>query len=266
MYPNVVFAGMTLYDIMLALAVVVAMLVFTRFSNKRGLSARLHNFILADAVVTVIVGYLFAVLFQAVYNWLDSGVFEITENTGATFLGGFAGGAGVLFAFYFGAGALVFKRHGNEHIRELPGLIEIFTVCVPAAHAVGRIGCFFAGCCHGIHVEGFPGVYMEQAGGVVLPVQLFESAFLILLTVLLWIRADRKKTGNLCYYLIIYGIWRFFIEYLRGDYRGETIVSFLTPSQLVSVIMIILGILLWVFVYRKKRSRPDKPAENSEPQ
>lgn len=257
MYPDELFLGLTLYDLMLALAVVVAMLIFSRFSNKRGLSARLHNFVLADAVVTVTLGYLFAVLFQAIYNWIDSGVFSINANTGATFLGGFAGGAGILFAFYFGVGAVVFKKQGREHIKELPGLIEIFTVCVPAAHAVGRIGCFFAGCCYGIHVEEFPGVYMEQAGGVVLPVQLFESAFLILLTVFLWIRADKNKRGNLCFYLVIYGFWRFFIEYLRGDYRGETIVSFLTPSQLISVIMIILGTLLWLFVYRKKDARPD---------
>ncbi len=260
MYPKEIIWGLTLYDIMLALAVVTALLIFSRFSSKRRLSARLHNFVLADAVVTVIAGYFFAVLFQAVYNLIASGKFELNENTGATFLGGFVGGAGVLFAFWFGVGAAVFKNRDREHIKALPDLIEVFSVCVPAAHAVGRIGCFFAGCCHGIRVHGFPGVYMEQAGGRVLPVQLFESAFLILLTVFLWIRADRRKSGNLSFYLVLYGIWRFFIEYLRGDYRGETVVSFLTPSQLISVIMIVFGLCLWFFVYRKKR----EPASASE--
>ena len=131
MYPKEIIWGLTLYDIMLALAVVTAMLIFSRFSNKRHLSARLHNFVLADAVVTVIVGYFFAVLFQAVYNLIASGSFELNENTGATFLGGFVGGAGVLFAFWFGVGAAVFKNRDREHIKELPELIEVFSVCVP---------------------------------------------------------------------------------------------------------------------------------------
>ena len=255
MYPDEIIFGMTLYDLMLGLAVVAAMAVFCLYSYRKKLDPKLHNFILADAVVTVVIGYLFAVLFQAVYNWLGGSPFEINSGTGATFLGGFAGGAGVLFAFYFGVGRFVFRA--RMHIKALPGLIEIFSACVPAAHSVGRIGCFFAGCCHGIRCEGFPGVYMEQAGGKVLPVQLFESLFLAILAVFLINRALKDKRANLCLYLLCYGIWRFFIEYLRGDERGATVVSFLSPSQLVSVLMFVLSALLWFFVYARKKDKTE---------
>ena len=47
-------------------------------------------------------------------------------------------------------------------------------------------------------------------------------------------------------YLIGYGIWRFFIEYLRGDDRGETLLSFLSPSQLTAIVLSIVGVLLIV--------------------
>ena len=64
-------------------------------------------------------------------------------------------------------------------------------------------------------------------------------------------------------YLCGYGIWRFFIEYARGDDRGQTIVPFLTPSQLTAIVLIAVGIAL-VFFEKKLWLRfadatPQKP-------
>ena len=59
-------------------------------------------------------------------------------------------------------------------------------------------------------------------------------------------------------YLMGYGVWRFILEYLRGDDRGETIVSFLTPSQLTAVLMIIVGVLL--LVLKDRIYGTEKPA------
>ena len=44
--------------------------------------------------------------------------------------------------------------------------------------------------------------------------------------------------------MIAYGAWRFAAEYLRDDYRGTTLVSFLTPSQLTAVLMMLGGVAL----------------------
>ena len=48
----------------------------------------------------------------------------------------------------------------------------------------------------------------------------------------------KKFVYNFCIYLPVYGIWRFFIEYVRGDERGEFIPG-LTPSQFWSIIMVL---------------------------
>ena len=49
-------------------------------------------------------------------------------------------------------------------------------------------------------------------------------------------------------YLISYGIWRFVIEYFRGDYRGSLIPG-LSPSQFWSIVMVIGGVAIF-FLYK----------------
>ena len=51
---------------------------------------------------------------------------------------------------------------------------------------------------------------------------------------------------NLSLYLIAYGVFRFLIEYVRGDDRGE-LVGFITPSQFWSVFMVLAGVAM-IFV------------------
>ena len=125
------------------------------------------------------------------------------------------------------------------------------------AHAFGRIGCFFAGCCFGIPTESFLGVmfhsghsvhvYQDQA---VLPTQLFEAAFLFVLFVLMN-KVEVIKNKEIETYLIGYGIWRIIIEFFRGDDRGVFLSlfsteynEFPTPAQIISVFMILGGIYL----------------------
>ena len=61
--------------------------------------------------------------------------------------------------------------------------------------------------------------------------------------------------------MMLYGIWRFFLEYARADYRGTTLVSFLTPSQLTAVAMVVGAVVLFVVQrYLAKKL----PADNGE--
>ena len=106
-----------------------------------------------------------------------------------------------------------------------------------------------AGCCHGRESEKF-GIYMEFAGAKVLPVQLYESLFLAGLCVWFTYRALKRKPYNLPLYMICYGVWRFLIEYLRGDARGGTFISFLSPSQLTAIFMVAGGLILWLIERR----------------
>ena len=67
---------------------------------------------------------------------------------------------------------------------------------------------------------------------------------------MLYLLVKKQNEYNLSIYLIGYGVWRFLIEYLRGDdERGETIVKIFSPSQFTALIMIVLGIAL-IFIYK----------------
>lgn len=264
MYPYDILPGVDLYSIMFCLGIIAAMLTFRICSDKRDLSARLNNFVIIDGVFAVIAGYASAILFQAVYNALAGGKFEIKKNTGATFYGGFIGGAVVFLSIYFIAGHFVFR--GGEHLGRLTEVTSVAAASVCLAHSLGRIGCLFAGCCYGRVSDSPIAVYNAHLDAHVIPVQLFEALFLgALFAFLVW----RLHTGrDLCLplYLSIYGVWRFFIEYLRTDERGGSPVSFLTPSQFTAVILALLGIALF-FVERRLRacrpahSTPDTPCE-----
>jgi len=262
MYPYPLFLGVDLYSILIGLAAVTALVIFAVFSNRRKLDAKYHNFILLNAVVTIVVGYGASVAFQAVYNWLGGDKFEISMGTGATFLGGLLGGAACFLIFYYGVGHFVFKDGLN--VKLMYPMLDVWAVCIPAAHSVGRLGCLCAGCCHGAQTDAWYGIYMVDLGYKVVPTQLFESLFLAALATFLFIRAYKNKVGNLPLYMIIYGIWRFFAEYMRADDRGATIVSFLTPSQLVSVLLIVGGIAVYFILYFRKNKNKPQEADGKE--
>ena len=149
MYPYELFWGIDLYSIFLLAGVLAAFLIFRICADRRKFTARLQNFILFDGFLSVVAGYLGAVLGQAVFDYWKTGVISLDKNTGATFLGGLIAGTAVFFVVYFGAGALVFKKHENEHVMKCPDQLSIGGGCIAVAHALGRIGCFFAGCCYG---------------------------------------------------------------------------------------------------------------------
>lgn len=263
MYPDDILPGVDLYTIMLCAGVLAAMLIFRFFSDRRGFSTRLNNFVLAEGVVAVILGYGSAVLFQAVYNAIESGIFTLDSSTGATFYGGFIGGAAVFLIIYFGVGYFVFRD--GENVRRVEEVTSICAAAVCAAHSLGRIGCLFAGCCYGRVTDSVFSVYNAYLDARVVPVQLYESLFLAALFGFLCFRLVKKKDKCLPIYLISYGIWRFFVEYLRTDDRGGSPVSFLTPSQLTALLLIAVGAVLIAvsyFIGKRKNKEPRKNGED----
>ncbi len=244
MFPDVMILGLSLYEIFLVAGVISALVVFRVLSDKTRLDTRLFNFCLIAGVVAIISGYGLSVIFQAYYNYAAGGVFEITATTGTTFYGGLIGGAAVFLLIYFVIGHFVFRD--MLHIREFYHVSGIAACCIATAHSLGRLGCLMAGCCHGIASDAW-GIYMAYPGYKVIPTQLYEALFLALMSVWLITRVLRGKSCNFPLYMIAYGIWRFFIEYFRGDERGATFVSFLSPSQLTAIILILGGLVFWHF-------------------
>jgi len=277
MYPDALIkiAGKTLltgYDLFILIGVLAAFFLADRMTQKRGFSVALQKIVIVCSLAGVVFGYGSAVLFQAFYNFMETGKFEIANDTGSTFYGGLIGGVAVFLLVYFLAGKKLCKD--KEAIKKFPDMLDIGACCVPLAHAFGRLGCLMAGCCHGKETNAWYGIKMwveidpathGYGWRTVVPVQLFESIILFILAasliVLFYKNTGSKKFPLMPVYCIVYGLWRFFIEFARADDRGATIVSFLTPSQLIAVLLIAVGagyFLLWYFKLRKKAKSEEK--------
>ena len=257
MYPYELFWGIDLYSIFLLAGVLAAFLVFRICADRRKMTARLQNFILFDGFLSVVAGYLGAVLAQAVFDYWKTGVFRLDKDTGATFLGGLIAGTAVFFVVYFGAGAVFFKKHENAHLRQFPDLLSIGGGCIAVAHALGRIGCFFAGCCYGKPTDSVFGIHLVGMDHKTIPVQLMESAFLFLLFgVIMFFNMKKERfLFGMPVYMVSYGIWRYFAEFLRDDDRGEFFIKIFTPSQFTSILLVAGGVTLFLILYNKYYGR-----------
>jgi phosphatidylglycerol:prolipoprotein diacylglycerol transferase len=150
-------------------------------------------------------------------------------------------------------------------------LLDIGAVGVPLAHSIGRVGCMFGGCCWGTVTAQdnpfsiiYPTYPMEAPSGITAPsgiplwnVPIMEAAFLAILFIINFIIYHRSRRNGICFavYLLLYGTWRFAIEYIRGDaIRGKYYIF--TTSQYISILLIITGILILVNI--AKRTSPTK--------
>lgn len=242
MYPYDLFLGMDMYEILIVLAFFAALIYFRFWADRQRFGVKLQNLCIFGAMFAIIGGYGAAVLAQAFYNFLDDGVFEIVTGTGATFYGGLIGGALVFLAIYFVGGHLL----KVDPVGHFFAVSEIAGGAIALAHGIGRIGCLFAGCCHGKVTDAWYGIYNVTLGVKTVPVQLFEALFLFALAAFLTWQLWRGKQGNLGLYLAIYAVWRFLVEYLRSDDRGQSPIPFLSPSQLTAVLLLLIGVGVWM--------------------
>jgi prolipoprotein diacylglyceryl transferase len=113
------------------------------------------------------------------------------------------------------------------HYPVLP-YIDITLLGIGTFLAFGRIGCFNVGCCHGrtcekgvsyshAHVE--EGFTFYYEGVSLFPVQLIESAFVFCIVITgSFLLFNHSAPGTvLILYTVIYGAFRFAIEFFRGD-------------------------------------------------
>ena len=133
---------------------------------------------------------------------------------------------------------------------------DFLIVALPLGHALGRIGCFLAGCCFGSPTTMPWGVRFTDPHSLVAPellhvplhpTQLYESAGNLILFVLLHYASKRPhKDGKiLAQYITYYSIMRFIIEFFRGDYRGAYWLG-LSPSQWIALAAAAVSCWLWI--------------------
>jgi phosphatidylglycerol:prolipoprotein diacylglycerol transferase len=166
------------------------------------------------------------------------------------------GGRGFVFygSFLLAIPAMLwfFRKHKLNPYR----MLDIMAITTCLVHMFGRIGCFMAGCCHGIPTESIFGVtYVDPACSAdplntpLHPTQLYEAIFIGLVMVYLFYLRGRKKFNGQLFltYLLLYGIGRFTLEYLRGDLaRGFVIENILSHSQFIALIILIVVVVVYV--------------------
>ncbi|HEX5080970.1 MAG TPA: prolipoprotein diacylglyceryl transferase [Blastocatellia bacterium] len=137
---------------------------------------------------------------------------------------------------------------------------DAFAPGIILGQAIGRLGCFSAGCCWGKPTTAWYGVHFSEKGheitGVPVnvalhPTQLYEAAAaLLVLVVLLLIHRRRRFEGQVILaYAMLYSVVRFTIEFWRDDPRGE--IYGLSTSQFIAIIL--FAGALPVFIYRLRK-------------
>lgn len=134
-------------------------------------------------------------------------------------------------------------------------LTDMLVLTAPIGLGLGRIGNFINGELYG-RISDVPWAMIFPEGGPLPrhPSQLYEATLEgFVLFVALWFLKDKfSKSGMLSsIFLVLYGVFRFFIEFFREpDPQIGYILGLFTMGQILCSIMILSGMVL--FFYRRK--------------
>ena len=242
------------YSLLILIAVLVGYQIAIQYSKKINYkTSAIMDMVLYLVIWSIIGARLYYVIFNfEVYqdNLLE--IFMIWKG-GLAIYGGIIGA--MIYIFYY----------CHKYDLNFVKVLDIYSLSLLLGQAIGRWGNFFNGEAYGgkttyealksMHLPQFiiDGMYIDEAYRQ--PTFLYESIW-CLIGVIFLMRIRKKHTNDVgkqvCFYLIWYGIGRFFIEGLRSDslyFAGFRI------SQIVSVIMIIVGIIGELVIRSKKRVR-----------
>ncbi|MCF0116662.1 MAG: prolipoprotein diacylglyceryl transferase [Bacilli bacterium] len=252
MHPFI-FGFIDSYALFMAIGIIVALLILFFYIKKIGYKRNGIIDVLLLAIASIASGVIFAILFQNLYELIEKKS-AYTWTWGMTFYGGLVGGAGVFFLLYF----LWYKKAHEPLIKDI---LVVAPLCISSAHFFGRIGCFLAGCCYG--KESSSWLATTFSGNMTpsrVPTQLIEASFLLILSIVLALFVFKRNKLSIVVYMLSYGIFRFIIEFYRGDERGQFIGK-ISPSQFWCIILVLGGIALLVLMILERKKKCDSSLE-----
>jgi phosphatidylglycerol:prolipoprotein diacylglycerol transferase len=271
MYPEIFRIGnfpINTYGVLLALAFLSALLIASRLAARDGLARERVYDLGLWMLLAAIVGSKVLMLFtEPEYREDPSRLISLDFlRSGGVFYGGLI--AAVV------AGYFLIRRY------KLPWwkTADAFAPGIALGNAIGRQGCFAAGCCWGKPTTMPWGVEFTEAGhevtGVPLgvhlhPTQLYESfGALLVFFFLLWLHRRKRFSGQvILFYAVLYAVMRFTIEFFRDDPRGDiaglTTLTGLSTSQMLSIIVGITGLVFLILRWRRARAAEVKPEKVS---
>lgn len=240
MHPTLCTIGpLTLYSygLMLAMAVVICSYLLAKEAKVLGIK---HEEIFDFVFGIMISGIIGARIFYVILDWgfFSNNPLEIIM----VHKGGLAWQGGFILGFLFGLGYAYRKRW------PIWKLLDLTAPYLALGQAIGRIGCFFNGCCFGKHFAG--GFYFPFHQDFLYPTQLYESVGLFAIFLILKKFQGKMSVEGKAFslYLILASFLRFFIEFFRNDHAWEAIG--LSLNQWICAVLIIIAIFL--FCLKKK--------------
>jgi phosphatidylglycerol---prolipoprotein diacylglyceryl transferase len=243
--------NITGYGIMLMVGFLVGGWLIDRDLRRRGW----HHDYAADITVAAVIGGVIGAKLWYVAATGDLGA--LFTRGGLVWYGGFIGGS------------LAVLANGRRLGVPLRWTCQLTAAALPAAYALGRIGCFLVGDDYGrpttlpwavAFPQGIPpttagalardfgisipqGVPPETLLGVH-PTQLYEAFLMIGVFMVLWrLRGNGKPAGWLFgLYLVLAGAERFLVEFVRA--KADHVALGLTLAQLIALTMIVIGSVL----------------------
>lgn len=225
------------YGVLLGIAFLIGILFAIRRALQLGVSPESVVEAASLCIIGAVLGSRFAyvLLHLEYYRRYPLHILSFREG-GLTFYGG------VLGAILLAVPYLHLKRY------KLAVFFDLFAPPLALGYAIARIGCFLNGCCYGrvSPFSVFPlGVKFPHLEGFRYPTQIYAIGYsLIIFFILLRIEKSRWFKGELFLdYLVLYGIARFLIEYLRDE--PFAVLGVFTLGQAAC-----LGIILFALVLK----------------
>ena len=233
------------YGILIALGVFLAIFFTEKMSEKKNYTKGLYKDISTDvSLFAVLIGVLGARLYYVIFEWeyysqhLNE-IFAI-RNGGLAIYGGIIAGGLTIYFFC--------KRKKVNCLT----LLDCIAPGLALAQAIGRWGNYINGEAHGGPTN-VPWAILVN-GERVHPTFFYESIvnFSIFLFLYFYLSKKQKFDGELIsFYMIVYGIARFFIEGMRTD---SLYIGAFRVSQLVSLGIIISGIAIRLIAKSRQKN------------
>jgi phosphatidylglycerol---prolipoprotein diacylglyceryl transferase len=257
MYPELFsIGGVTLYSygLCILVGVIFAYLFYAKHSKQYGMNKdQLSEMFLWCIFGVFVGGKLFFFLEKPAHYLAHPDDFFDNMGSGFVFYGSFLFTVPILVWWY------------RKHKFPVWDMVDLLGLGGAMVHACGKIGCFMAGCCHGVQcsprwgvVFDHPKTHADPAGVPLYPVQLWDAGIVfVVILFLLWLLPRKQFAGQI---FLIYGMWyavgRFATENFRGDEeRGFLFNGLLTHSQFIAIV--VFTICLGLYYWRYKRSRKE---------
>ena len=165
-----------------------------------------------------------------------------SKELGFSSLGGVIGGLIMLYLY-----SLLVKK-------DYKYMLILFMPSIPLMYAIGKIGCFVAGCCYGIPYDGIGHIVYHSSEVALLntnlfPIQIVETMIFLIIFIYVISRYYKNKFSIklIMIEIIICGISKFLLDFLRYEHT----IKLITSNQIMCLLLVIFSSIYLIRLNKK---------------